>query len=160
MLERPTLNILGLVGEIISPISGYPLSLFGSGLIFVGKQYHQPNWPNWKFGRGNGGVFSFRGYCEKQIAASPLIERKSRRSPRGLLDTDIIIDPGSERHRPTNLKVTSAIRLHKLATSHVSNLARLGNIDEVSLSNVRAKLRMFLNVEGDAQRNIAAHRMH
>ena len=38
--------------------------------------------------------------------------------------TDILLDPFSERDRGTNLKSSSVLRLHKLATLHGTSLVR------------------------------------
>jgi mRNA interferase MazF len=38
--------------------------------------------------------------------------------PNPLLPSDIVLDPATAEHRSTNLKNTSALRLHKLATIH------------------------------------------
>ena len=43
--------------------------------------------------------------------------------PAQLLPSDILIDPGKPEFRSTHLKTPSALRLHKLATIHVSSLA-------------------------------------
>lgn len=49
--------------------------------------------------------------------------------PVQLLATDIVIDPAKPEFLDSHLKVVSALRLHKLATIHSSNLARyLGHI--------------------------------
>src|SRR4249920_3521524 len=44
--------------------------------------------------------------------------------PAQLLPSDLIVDPSTPEFQSTQLKVTSALRLHKLATIHCSSLAR------------------------------------
>lgn len=54
------------------------------------------------------------------------------------LPSDLILDPA----QPTNLKVRSALRLHKLATIHSSSLARrLGALESTQQSVVAANSR-------------------
>src|SRR3970282_1492667 len=46
------------------------------------------------------------------------------------LPSDLILDPAQAGFQSTNLKVPSALRLHKLATIHSSSLARhLGGLE-------------------------------
>lgn len=67
--------------------------------------------------------------------------------PAQILPTDILVDPLIPAHAGTNLKVRSVIRLHKLATIHVTTIARrLGQIDSQSAIEVRAKLRALLKL--------------
>ena len=62
-----------------------------------------------------------------------------------LLPTDLVIDPSEPQSRATNLKTTSTLRLHKLATIHVSSPARyLGNVDSATLIVIASKLRSLL----------------
>ena len=50
--------------------------------------------------------------------------------PAELLPSDLILDPAQPEFQACNLKVISALRLHKLATIHCSSLMRrLGRID-------------------------------
>jgi mRNA interferase MazF len=57
------------------------------------------------------------------------------------LDSDLLLDPNTPEFAPTNLKVTSVLRLHKLATIHCSSLARsLGTIDPHTRAVVQTKL--------------------
>ena len=68
-------------------------------------------------------------------------------TPPQLLPTDFMIDPSKAEFRSTNLKTVSTLRLHKLATIHVSSLARhLGAIDAATMSIVSSKLRSLLTL--------------
>jgi hypothetical protein len=49
--------------------------------------------------------------------------------PSQLLPSDLRLDPALPEFRSTNLKISSALRLHKLATIHCSSLARAGRND-------------------------------
>jgi mRNA interferase MazF len=65
--------------------------------------------------------------------------------PSLLLSSDLLIDPEQPQYRGTHLKVVSVLRLHKLATIHVSSLARqLGTLDAENKKLVEVKLREFL----------------
>lgn len=65
--------------------------------------------------------------------------------PPQLLPTDLVIDPAKAEFRQTNLKTTSTLRLHKLATIHVASLARhLGAVDSFTMTIVSNKLRSLL----------------
>jgi len=68
--------------------------------------------------------------------------------PAQLLPTDLVIDPAAQNFRSSGLKVFSVLRLHKVATIHVSSLARrLGQIapaDNVPIAN---KLRTLLALD-------------
>jgi mRNA interferase MazF len=65
--------------------------------------------------------------------------------PAQSLPSDLLLDPGKPEFRSTNLKATSALRLHKLATIHSSSLARyLGTIDPSTQTAVSSKLRDLL----------------
>ena len=44
--------------------------------------------------------------------------------PGQLLPSDLVLDPATPEFHPTNLKVQSVLRLHKLATIHTSSLVR------------------------------------
>lgn len=58
--------------------------------------------------------------------------------PASLLDTDVPLDPTVPQHTSTNLKVRSVLRLHKIATIHVSALQRrLGEASLDTLDSVR-----------------------
>jgi mRNA interferase MazF len=64
-----------------------------------------------------------------------------------LLRSDLILDLAAPEFRTTNLKVRSALRLHKLATIHDSNLARyLGRTSSETQGIVQAKLRDLLQL--------------
>jgi mRNA interferase MazF len=63
------------------------------------------------------------------------------------LPSDILLDPNKPEYASTNLKVISALRLHKLATLHCSSLSRsLGTIDPATRTVVNAKLRVMLSL--------------
>jgi mRNA interferase MazF len=67
--------------------------------------------------------------------------------PTQLLPSDLLLDPTSPGFRSTNLKTSSALRLHKLATIHCSSLARyLGVVDSQTQSIVASKLRDLLQL--------------
>ena len=61
------------------------------------------------------------------------------------LPSDVILDSMQPVFRTTNLKVPSALRLHKLATIHASSLARhLGVLEPDQRGVVAAKLKTLL----------------
>jgi mRNA interferase MazF len=67
--------------------------------------------------------------------------------PNPLLASDIVLDPSTAEHAGTKLKTKSAIQLHKLATIHVSAIARrLGTLEAASISQVDQKLRTLLGL--------------
>lgn len=67
--------------------------------------------------------------------------------PATLLATDILIDPSQAEHARTNLKTTSVLRLHKLASIHTRIMARrLGEISPATRAEVDARLRILLNL--------------
>jgi mRNA interferase MazF len=67
--------------------------------------------------------------------------------PTQLLSSDILLEPTAPEFRSTNLKTTSTLRLHKLATIHCSSMARyLGVLDNVSQRAVSSKLRDLLRL--------------
>jgi hypothetical protein len=67
--------------------------------------------------------------------------------PARLLPSDLILDLVRTEFRSTNLKTSSALRLHKLATIHRSSLARyLGVLDSGSCSTVASKLKDLLKL--------------
>lgn len=67
--------------------------------------------------------------------------------PTGLLPSDFVFDPTVPGFRSTNLKTSSALRLHKLATIHCSSLARyLGIVDRSTQAIVASKLRDLLRL--------------
>jgi hypothetical protein len=56
-----------------------------------------------------------------------------------LLPTDLVIDPAAQNFRSSGLKVLSVLRLHKVATIHVSSLARrLGHVAPANYLQVRS----------------------
>ena len=67
--------------------------------------------------------------------------------PASLLPTDIVIDPNAPEYATTRLKTTSVVRLHKLATIHDSDVARLlGKVAPPTWAEVEQKLRLLLNL--------------
>jgi mRNA interferase MazF len=61
------------------------------------------------------------------------------------LPSDIVLDPRSKEHATTNLKTSSVVRLHKLATIHGRSLVRiLGNVSAPTQADVADKLRALL----------------
>jgi len=63
------------------------------------------------------------------------------------LASDLILDPTRPAFQTTNLKVPSALRLHKLATIHSSSLARyLGVLESAQQSVVATKLKALLGL--------------
>ncbi|HVT46832.1 MAG TPA: type II toxin-antitoxin system PemK/MazF family toxin [Vicinamibacterales bacterium] len=63
------------------------------------------------------------------------------------LPSDLILDPAEPPFQATHLKVPSVLRLRKLATIHVSSLARhLGVLDVDQQAGVVAKLRALLGL--------------
>jgi mRNA-degrading endonuclease toxin of MazEF toxin-antitoxin module len=67
--------------------------------------------------------------------------------PQPLLPTDILLNPTTSAHRSTNLKTTSALRLHKLATIHTNAVVRrLGTLPANTIWEVDQKLRSLLGL--------------
>jgi mRNA interferase MazF len=67
--------------------------------------------------------------------------------PTRLLPSDLLLDPSIAEFRSTNLKTSSALRLHKLATIHCSSLARyLGVVDHHTWGAVASKLKDLLRL--------------
>jgi mRNA interferase MazF len=67
------------------------------------------------------------------------------------LPSDLLLDPTVPGFRSTNLKTSSALRLHKLATIHCSSLARfLGVLDSQTRSIVASKLRDLLQLSTES----------
>ncbi len=84
-----------------------------------------------------------------QIGSVPevLVAYLSSVIPADMLPTDMIVDPTRPEFAGTNLKKNSVVRLHKLATLHVSSLVRfLGILDASPMADVAAKLRVLLNL--------------
>lgn len=64
-----------------------------------------------------------------------------------LLATDILIDPTDPEHAATNLKQSTLVRLHKLATIHDTDVYRhLGSVSAGTWAVVEARLRLLLNL--------------
>ena len=65
--------------------------------------------------------------------------------PTALMPSDLVLDPARPEFRSTNLKTSSVLRLHKLATIHQSMIARhLGTLPEFQKTTVAGKLRDLL----------------
>lgn len=65
--------------------------------------------------------------------------------PRSPVSTDLILDPTDPEHATTNLRVASALRLHKLATIHLASVTRyLGRISPSTEAEVANRLRAML----------------
>ena len=65
------------------------------------------------------------------------------------LPSDLIVDPSTPEFRGSNLKVPSALRLHKLATIHCSSLVRhLGLLEAAQQTIVMEKIRALLELSG------------
>ena len=61
------------------------------------------------------------------------------------LPSDLVLDPGLPQFRSTNLKIPSALRLHKLATIHCTSLVRyLGLLETAAWLIVTQKLKSLL----------------
>lgn len=67
--------------------------------------------------------------------------------PTTLLDSDLVLDPKTREHAATNLKTTSVLRLHKLATIHTSSIVRqLGAVSPATRLEIDDKLRTLLKL--------------
>jgi len=65
--------------------------------------------------------------------------------PAELMPSDLVLDPAKSEFRYTNLKTSSVLRLHKLATIHASMVVRhLGDLPQLQKTTVAAKLRELL----------------
>jgi mRNA interferase MazF len=67
--------------------------------------------------------------------------------PSGLLPSDILLDPATAEHASTNLRTSSVLRLHKLATIHGRNVVRrLGALSSDTAAEVDDRLRKTLDL--------------
>jgi len=67
--------------------------------------------------------------------------------PPGLLPSDVVLNPNLAACASTNLKTTSVVRLHKLATIHGRSVVRrLGALSADTAAEVDQKLRTFLQL--------------
>jgi mRNA interferase MazF len=67
--------------------------------------------------------------------------------PSPLLGSDLLMDPAKPEFQGTHLKVLSTLRLHKLATIHLSSLVRhLGAIDASLAADTAGKLKTLLSL--------------
>ena len=81
------------------------------------------------------------------LAGEVLVAYISSVLPSSLLASDIVLDPKASDHQTTNLKTTSVLRLHKLATVHTTSVRRfLGKLSQATQHEVNAKLRALLHV--------------
>jgi mRNA-degrading endonuclease toxin of MazEF toxin-antitoxin module len=65
--------------------------------------------------------------------------------PKSLLDSDILIDPSEPKFQSTRLKAVSVLRMHKVATIHVTSIKRLlGHINAEVQEEVNLRLREVL----------------
>ena len=65
--------------------------------------------------------------------------------PNKLLPSDMLLDPALPQFRSTQLKTSSALRLHKLATIHCTSLVRyLGHLETDAWLMARQKLASLL----------------
>lgn len=63
------------------------------------------------------------------------------------LPSDLILDPADARYASSNLKATSVVRLHKLATIHRRNLVRhVGALSGTAWNEVHSKLRALMGL--------------
>jgi mRNA-degrading endonuclease toxin of MazEF toxin-antitoxin module len=67
--------------------------------------------------------------------------------PPALLPSDIVLNPAMPEYASTNLKTTSVVRLHKLATIHQRSVVRfLGVVSTKTRGEIDAKLRTLLGL--------------
>ena len=68
--------------------------------------------------------------------------------PTQLLPSDVVIDPATPEFLSSGLKAISVLRLHKMATIHVSSLARkLGNLHPSRYTMITGKLQVLLAID-------------
>ena len=73
------------------------------------------------------------------------------------LPSDLILDIATPEFQGTHLKVTSALRLHKLATIHCSSLTRhLGALESPQYPIVAEKLRGLLGLSTELEASSSA----
>jgi mRNA interferase MazF len=67
--------------------------------------------------------------------------------PPVLLDTDILIDPNLSEVTPTNLRIISILRLHRIAATYARNVVRyLGRLPSSMSAEVDDQLRTLLSL--------------
>jgi mRNA-degrading endonuclease toxin of MazEF toxin-antitoxin module len=67
--------------------------------------------------------------------------------PDPLLPSDLLLDPNLPDYASTNLKQSSVVRLHKIATVHGRDLLRqLGTLTGAPWATVQSRLRTLLNL--------------
>jgi mRNA interferase MazF len=80
-------------------------------------------------------------------SAEVLVAYISSVVPPTLLPSDIVLNPSEPEAQTTNLKTTSVLRLHKLATVHTTSVRRyLGKIPPQTEEEVSTRLRTLLNL--------------
>lgn len=73
------------------------------------------------------------------------------------LPSDLILDLATPEFQGTHLKVTSALRLHKLATIHCSSLTRhLGALESAQYAIVAGKLLALLGLSTELEASSSA----
>jgi mRNA interferase MazF len=66
--------------------------------------------------------------------------------PDRLLATDVVVDPNAELFHGSRLKVTSTVRLHKLATIHITSIKRwIGFIESDTMAAFIRQIVSMLN---------------
>jgi mRNA interferase MazF len=104
---------------------------------------------NFPFGAGGG--MTLRPVLSLTALVGPvpevLVAYISSVIPAPFLQSDVMLDPSTADHASTNLKTTSVLRLHKLATIHQRSVVRfLGALSTTSLAEVNARLRTLLGL--------------
>jgi mRNA interferase MazF len=104
---------------------------------------------NFPFGAGGGmklrPVLSLTGLVG--TVPEVLVAYISSVIPAPLLQSDVVLDPSNADYASTNLKTTSVLRLHKLATIHQRSVVRfLGALSATSITDVNARLRTLLGL--------------
>jgi len=68
-------------------------------------------------------------------------------NPAVILPSDLVLDPNLPEYASSGLKLTSTLRLHKLATLHERTFVRrLGNLSQVAATEVSQRLRVLLKI--------------
>jgi mRNA interferase MazF len=112
----------------------------------VPGEIHLASFP---FGAGGGGKLRPVLLLTGPIGTVPeiLVAYISSVVPPNLLPSDILLDPKTAAHSSTNLKTTSVLRLHKLATIHQRSIVRqLGQISITLKADVEVRLRALLGL--------------
>lgn len=68
-------------------------------------------------------------------------------APNPMLNSDLVLDPSHPDYASTNLRLTSVLRLHKLATLHQRRMKRkIGELSPGAQAQVDDRLRTLLNL--------------